>query len=229
MSSLSLPCSFSFPEYFDFPPFFTLQPVLSMQSKQLSMWISLLIGFIQGSIPSVPSPSQDHLSTSTKGTQRGVWKQARGTVSRLTVNATVFSNPKIGRALNRAAVQRIMKEMVAMGLAFEVGMTVENNVGTSNNISNELMRTRNECVEWVVSYRTPKEWADVIAKWAKEYHINSIYTLYELRTGIETASEEFFGLETKFVLEAVKILEQHGKAKLIMQDSEDEIGVKFIV
>lgn len=79
-------------------------------------------------------------------------------------------------------------------------------------------------------------------------HLNDICTVYEIHSGQMTSSEgkkhgwmcnryqysllntlaEFHSISGHVVLEALKLLEQQGKASLIEAETVDETGVKFI-
>lgn len=81
-------------------------------------------------------------------------------------------------------------------------------------------KSRRQCL---LMWRTPSEWGKLIYKWASDNGmINTVCTLYELMNGENTASEEFYGLDSWLLLRALKSLEQQRKAELIGND-----GVKF--
>ena len=54
---------------------------------------------------------------------------------------------------------------------------------------------------------------------------NSVFTLYELISGDDTANEEFHGLDEAMLLRALQALQQEHKAEIITLD--DGRGVKF--
>jgi ESCRT-II complex subunit VPS25 len=81
----------------------------------------------------------------------------------------------------------------------------------------------------LVSHKKSTEWAELIYAWAKKtFMINKICTVYELVAGDLTAAEEFHGQDSNIILEAVKSLLAQNKASLILADSADETGVKFL-
>lgn len=58
--------------------------------------------------------------------------------------------------------------------------------------------------------------------------MNKISTLYELSAGDATVGEEFYGVDTMVLLQAVKILMEQDRASLILSETADETGVKFL-
>ncbi|VDP83917.1 unnamed protein product [Echinostoma caproni] len=99
-----------------------------------------------------------------------------------------------------------------------------------SSVLEELRRRGN--LEWVdkshknarLIWRTPEEWADLIAKWARSTgHGNAVCTLYELSEGDETEQEPFHGLDPSILLDALKCLQRNGKAELMGDE-----GVKFL-
>ncbi|CAH8438933.1 unnamed protein product [Schistosoma intercalatum] len=86
-------------------------------------------------------------------------------------------------------------------------------------------------LEWVdrshtnakIIWRTPEEWADIIARWARSTgHGNSVCTFYELTDGDDTKQEAFHGLDVSVLTNALTVLQKRGQAEIM----EDE-GVKF--
>ncbi len=59
--------------------------------------------------------------------------------------------------------------------------------------------------------------------------LGKICTLYELAQGDITRGEEFHDkLDSRILLEAMKLLLAQNKASLILTDSIDETGIKFL-
>ena len=74
-----------------------------------------------------------------------------------------------------------------------------------------------------IIWRTPEEWADLIARWARSTgHSNSVCTFYELTDGDDTKQEAFHGLDISVLTNAITVLQKRGQAEIM----EDE-GVKF--
>jgi ESCRT-II complex subunit VPS25 len=81
----------------------------------------------------------------------------------------------------------------------------------------------------VVSHRKFQDWANIMYDWAKgSFMMNKICTLYELSQGDATNGEEFHGVDTLILLKALHLLLEQDKVSLILSDSPDETGVKFL-
>eukprot|EP00800_Vazella_pourtalesii_P019906 TRINITY_DN6919_c3_g1_i1.p1 TRINITY_DN6919_c3_g1~~TRINITY_DN6919_c3_g1_i1.p1 ORF type:complete len:188 (-),score=29.50 TRINITY_DN6919_c3_g1_i1:125-688(-) len=82
----------------------------------------------------------------------------------------------------------------------------------------------------LVMWRTPKEWGALIYQWASENgFMNTVCTVYELHSGEDTVSEEFYGLDLIIVVKALQTLQTDGKAQIIQRSNPDmsDAGVKF--
>ncbi|EEQ88092.1 hypothetical protein RJZ56_007637 [Blastomyces dermatitidis] len=82
-----------------------------------------------------------------------------------------------------------------------------------------------KAVAWIW-WRTPEEWAGVLADWAEETaQKNTVLTLYELAEGEATISQEFHGMDPDVLARSLNVLVKRGKAQVF--GSEDSQGVKF--
>ncbi|XP_031456435.1 vacuolar protein-sorting-associated protein 25 isoform X1 [Phasianus colchicus] len=97
-----------------------------------------------------------------------------------------------------------------------------------------LCRGRPGNLEWLdknktsfmIMWRRPEEWGKLIYQWVSKNGLtNSVFTLYELISGDDTANEEFHGLDEAMLLRALQALQQEHKAEIITLD--DGRGVKF--
>ncbi|KAI1929604.1 hypothetical protein LOZ58_002844 [Ophidiomyces ophidiicola] len=80
-------------------------------------------------------------------------------------------------------------------------------------------------VAWVW-WRTPEEWAAMIADWVEETaQKNTVLTLYELTEGEATVSKEFHGMDPDVLQKSLQVLVKRGKAQVF--GNEDQRGVKF--
>lgn len=93
--------------------------------------------------------------------------------------------------------------------------------------------------EWVddaktrckVYFQTPAELAAVVWAWADEHSMfNTVYTLYELSTGVIVAGAAFEGMDTHLLFKAAEALASQAKAEIYPAPSgvADEHGVKFL-
>lgn len=79
---------------------------------------------------------------------------------------------------------------------------------------------------FLIMWRRPEEWGKLIYQWVSKNGLtNSVFTLYELVSGDDTAEEEFHGLDEAMLLRALQALQQEHKAEIITLD--DGRGVKF--
>ncbi|POI28813.1 hypothetical protein CIB84_007438 [Bambusicola thoracicus] len=79
---------------------------------------------------------------------------------------------------------------------------------------------------FLIMWRRPEEWGKLIYQWVSKNGLtNSVFTLYELISGDDTANEEFHGLDEAMLLRALQALQQEHKAEIITLD--DGRGVKF--
>lgn len=54
-----------------------------------------------------------------------------------------------------------------------------------------------------------------------------VLTVWEIQNGEDSEGQEFFGLETKILLKALRALEAQGKAEVFSGTSDENLGVKF--
>ena len=108
-------------------------------------------------------------------------------------------------------------------------------------ILDELARSGN--VEWLngqrsqclVYWRSPADWARLILAWVEESgRRGQVCTVYEISQGDEVESQEFYQLDGKVLMKALKQLEREGKAQIFQGSggtgggSEAGLGVKFL-
>lgn len=95
----------------------------------------------------------------------------------------------------------------------------------------ELAKTQNATpldkkkTQWEVYWHTLDEWANLIYNWAvANGQTNTIFTLFDLTNGDSTVGEEFYGLDERVLVKALKVLEARGKC-VVFENNE---GVKFL-
>uniref|UniRef100_A0A8C5MQ69 Vacuolar protein-sorting-associated protein 25 n=1 Tax=Leptobrachium leishanense TaxID=445787 RepID=A0A8C5MQ69_9ANUR len=117
----------------------------------------------------------------------------------------LFNNKKIQRKLPLESVQVVLEELRKKG-----------------NLE-WLDKTK---ARFLIMWRRPDEWGKVIYQWvSKNGMTNSVFTLYELISGDDTAGEEFHGLEEAMLLRSLEALQTEHKAEIITLN--DSRGVKF--
>uniref|UniRef100_A0A7C9CSM2 ESCRT-II complex subunit VPS25 n=1 Tax=Opuntia streptacantha TaxID=393608 RepID=A0A7C9CSM2_OPUST len=119
----------------------------------------------------------------------------------------LFSNPAIERSLSYEAREAFMISLVAEGRA-------------------EWMdKERRKCL---ILWHRIQEWADIIHRFAKDNGLeDSVMTVEELRTGVESRGTELHGIDHMVLMRALKLLESKGKLKIFKGTSTDDEGVKF--
>jgi ESCRT-II complex subunit VPS25 len=77
---------------------------------------------------------------------------------------------------------------------------------------------------WIY-WRRPEEWADMVAGWVEETGQKGVVlTLWELREGESTISQEFHEMDPDVFQKALHVLVRRGKAQIF---GEDQQGIKF--
>lgn len=121
----------------------------------------------------------------------------------------LFSNPVIERSLSHEAREAFLSALVAEGRA------------------EWLDKSHRKCL---VLWHRIQDWADIIVRFVKDYGLeDSVMTVEELRTGVESQGTELHGMDRTVLLRALKLLENKGKLALFKGSSTDDEGVKFSV
>ena len=167
------PPTFTLPEYWDFPPFFTLQPNLTTRSRQLRLWVDLLVSFASSlthpspPLPSPPPPSWC-LTPSPLPPSRCPPSSRTLSLSPSSLAFPLWGNRRLQRQLSGDAVVSVLDEVVAAGY----GVWGEG---------------RSVCV---VSGRSVADWAEAVYAWAVEQGLDGgVATLFELQTA-QAASKQ---------------------------------------
>lgn len=126
----------------------------------------------------------------------------------------LFYNRQLKRRLNAEGILVVMEELRRRGnLEWISGGS--RNCGPSSLIG--VAR---------IIWRSTEEWANLVYQWARDTgHINSVCTLFELTDGEDTEDQAFHGLDKPVLMAALRYLEQHSQAEIIMFDGNE--GVKF--
>ncbi|KAL9264322.1 Vacuolar protein sorting-associated protein 25-like protein [Drosera capensis] len=121
----------------------------------------------------------------------------------------LFSNPAIERSLSHEARVAFLSALVAEGRA-------------------EWMdKGQRKCL---VLWHRIQDWADIILRFAKDNGFeDSVMTMEELRTGVESRGTELHGMDRTVLMRALKLLENKGKLALFKGASTDDEGVKFSI
>uniref|UniRef100_A0A669PTJ7 Vacuolar protein-sorting-associated protein 25 n=1 Tax=Phasianus colchicus TaxID=9054 RepID=A0A669PTJ7_PHACC len=120
-------------------------------------------------------------------------------------DSPLFANRRLQRKLPPEAIQVVLEELRKNG--------------------NLEWLDKNK-TSFMIMWRRPEEWGKLIYQWVSKNGLtNSVFTLYELISGDDTANEEFHGLDEAMLLRALQALQQEHKAEIITLD--DGRGVKF--
>ena len=124
------------------------------------------------------------------------------------LNSPLFYNKSINCRLPPDAVEKFLEKMVSSSKA--------------------VWKDENHTVCKVL-WRTAKQWADIIHKWATDNAMTgTVLTFYELREGDDTTNEPFHMMDQDLMKDAIKALQKAKKAQLIDSPTFDECGVKFL-
>ncbi|XP_017698595.2 vacuolar protein sorting-associated protein 25-like [Phoenix dactylifera] len=119
----------------------------------------------------------------------------------------LFSNPVIERSLSHEARKVFLNALVAEGHA-------------------EWMdKSHKKCL---ILWLRIQDWAAYILNFVKENGFeDSVMTVEDIRSGIETRGTELAGIDRGVLMRALRLLEQKGKAAIFKGTSADDEGVKF--
>ncbi|KAK9699012.1 hypothetical protein RND81_08G147400 [Saponaria officinalis] len=119
----------------------------------------------------------------------------------------LFSNSVIERSLSHEARDAFLSALVAEGRG-------------------EWMdKGHRKCL---VLWHRIQDWAEIILHFVKEYGLeDSVMTVEELRTGVESQGTELHGMDRTVLMRALKLLENKGKLAIFKGSSTDDEGVKF--
>ncbi|XP_044462120.1 vacuolar protein sorting-associated protein 25-like isoform X2 [Mangifera indica] len=121
----------------------------------------------------------------------------------------LFSNPVIERSLSNEAREVFLSALVSEGRA------------------EWLDKGHRKCL---ILWHRIQDWADIILSFAKDNGLeDSVTTLEEIRTGIESRGTELHGMDRTVLMRALKLLEHKGKLAIFKGTSADDEGVKFSV
>ncbi|KAG1367540.1 hypothetical protein COCNU_14G000080 [Cocos nucifera] len=80
----------------------------------------------------------------------------------------------------------------------------------------------------LILWRRIQDWAAYILNFVKENGFeDSVMTVEDIRSGIETRGTELAGIDRGVLMRALRLLEQKGKAAIFKGTSADDEGVKF--
>ena len=119
-----------------------------------------------------------------------------------------FRNDAIDRGLSAQDMCTVLDYCIAEGYGFWLGADHEH------------------CV---LSWHTIQDWAQLLHTWAVEAGLaGQLSTIYELRAGDATRGEEFHGLDGRLIKAALDLMVKQQLCTLIIVDSVDETGVKWV-
>lgn len=136
-------------------------------------------------------------------------------VNRFVVNQCtamdLFNNKAINRSLNTDAITTVLDHMQQAG---------------------HIEWKDADKTECAVFWRSPKEWGDIIYKWAVDTgNTDTVCTFFELLEGETGEGQAFFNMDRHVFRRALAELQTQGKAEIFSAGAEDEEGdgVKFFM
>uniref|UniRef100_A0A7N0VBZ2 ESCRT-II complex subunit VPS25 n=1 Tax=Kalanchoe fedtschenkoi TaxID=63787 RepID=A0A7N0VBZ2_KALFE len=119
----------------------------------------------------------------------------------------LFTNPVIDRSLSHEAREAFLSALISEGRA-------------------EWMdKGHKKCL---VLWLRIQDWADCILRFVKDNGLeDSVMTIEEIRTGIESRGTELHGMDRNVLMRALRLLEHKGKLAIFKGTSADDEGVKF--
>lgn len=191
--------TFTYPPHHSFPPFYTLQPNLTTQTRQLTLWSSLLQSW-----SSHTRTFRLHLPSS--------------------LSHPPFHNPKISRGLDIPTLRAILTHMASAEGGNRVSWTPAPPFAGSTAATGAIPEAeKNTAWFW---WKTPEEWGDEVYAWVEATGQKGVVlTVYELREGDATKDQLWVGMEEQMFRRCVDGLVRRGKAQVFGQ--MDGAGVKF--
>eukprot|EP01147_Barroeca_monosierra_P010003 gene10004-2177_t len=122
----------------------------------------------------------------------------------------LFNNKSINRALDSAGIITVLDHLNETGHA-------------------EWKNSAKE--ECALYWRSPREWGDIIYKWAVDTgHTDAVCTFFELLEGDTGEGQEFQRMDRHVFQRALEVLQKEGKAEVFSADDDDDSsGVKFFM
>ncbi|KAL7111865.1 hypothetical protein ACP275_05G116600 [Erythranthe tilingii] len=121
----------------------------------------------------------------------------------------LFSNPVIERSLSNEAREAFLSAVVSEGRAEWTD------------------KSRRKCL---LLWHRIQDWADLIIRFAKDNGLeDSVMTVEEIRSGIESRGTELHGMDRTILMRALKYLENKGKLAIFKGTSADDEGIKFSI
>ncbi|XP_020578050.1 vacuolar protein sorting-associated protein 25 isoform X3 [Phalaenopsis equestris] len=192
---------FKLPQFFNYPPYFT---VANLRILVVHLTCTTMLSRLQ--------PIRE-----TREKQVQLWKELILEYCRsqkifivgLEEEFPLFSNQVIERSLSHESRELFLSALVSEGRA-------------------EWMdKSHKKCL--ILWLRIP-DWADYIINFVKQNGLeDSVMTVEDIRTGIESRGTELAGIDRVVLMRALKLLEQKGKAAIFKGSSTDDEGVKFNV
>ncbi|KAH7835765.1 hypothetical protein Vadar_029619 [Vaccinium darrowii] len=124
-------------------------------------------------------------------------------------NFPLFTNSGIERSLSHEAREVFLSALVSEGRA-------------------EWMdKGHRKCL---VLWHRIQDWADLVLRFVKDNGLeDSVMTVEEIRSGIESRGTELYGIDRTVLMRALKLLEHKGKLAIFKGTSADDEGVKFSI
>lgn len=124
-------------------------------------------------------------------------------------NFPLFTNSGIERSLSHEAREVFLSALVSEGRA-------------------EWMdKGHRKCL---VLWHRIQDWADLVLHFVKDNGLeDSVMTVEEIRSGIESRGTELYGIDRTVLMRALKLLEHKGKLAIFKGTSADDEGVKFSI
>lgn len=196
--------SFSLPPIYNFPPFFTKQPNKTTFEAQLRNWCQIVVDYCRHHRIWVLD-------------LKGVAVAHDETIPRPQIE--LFTNPKIDRHLKSEFVEEIFEHMVARNMAAWYNTDVLNNYQKKSDLRDAI----------VVYWRTPGEWAQKILEFVEQSgNSGAILTMYELQHGDIVEGQEFKGIHSFVLHQALQVLVKQHRAQVMKDDNGAVAGVKIV-
>ncbi|VEU20500.1 DEKNAAC101299 [Brettanomyces naardenensis] len=209
---------FELPAIYNFPPFFTRQPNLQTYETQLDHWRKLILDYCKFykiwalSLNGLPLATGDSITNGDGDGDEGDADDDDADDDdedfEISKNS-LFQNNKINRSLKNDFVLEIYKKMIDNG---ESGW----------------INDKNHKLGVLIYWHSLEEWANIIMDWiVNTGQEGAVLTLYELRKGELSESQEFSGMNLQLLLNVMDVLSKEGRVRILKDEDGSVAGVKF--
>ncbi|CUM67963.1 uncharacterized protein PRCAT00005676001 [Priceomyces carsonii] len=193
--------SYSFPKIHSFPPLYTKQPNATIFSNQLDSWCDIILSYCE------------HFKVQSLSSN-GIPLHAQDETTNKTEYPLIFENKGIGRAANEELKQAVFKHLI------------------HKLCKADYIDPKHPDLGIVIYWKSLAEWSNLLYNYVDSAGLRgTILTVYEL-TKLEESlvPSQLRNLDPNLLIKIIKeVLVKQGKAQILVDDTNNEIGGVKIV